>query len=178
MVVVRYEGPKGGPGMQEMLAVTGAIMGAGLGDSTMLLTDGRFSGASRGPCIGHVAPGGCCWRTHRPASRRRHRVLQCGDPRPQCATLRRRTCAAQRRVDAAAAKLRPGRSRQVCEAGVVGFAGRGNDLEMKLEIRTKGQDKRCLISPLPVLSIYLRNALTVNAVKFSPRNEWGTSHWQ
>ena len=56
MVVVRYEGPKGGPGMQEMLAVTGAIMGAGLGDSTMLLTDGRFSGASRGPCIGHVAP--------------------------------------------------------------------------------------------------------------------------
>ena len=56
VVVVRYEGPKGGPGMQEMLAVTGAIMGAGLGDSTMLLTDGRFSGASRGPCIGHVAP--------------------------------------------------------------------------------------------------------------------------
>ena len=56
MVVVRYEGPKGGPGMQEMLAVTGAIIGAGLGDSTMLLTDGRFSGASRGPCIGHVAP--------------------------------------------------------------------------------------------------------------------------
>ena len=42
--------------MQEMLAVTGAIMGAGLGDSTMLITDGRFSGASRGPCIGHVAP--------------------------------------------------------------------------------------------------------------------------
>ena len=56
VVVVRYEGPKGGPGMQEMLAVTGAIMGAGLGDSTMLITDGRFSGASRGPCIGHVAP--------------------------------------------------------------------------------------------------------------------------
>ena len=56
VVVVRYEGPKGGPGMQEMLAVTGAIMGAGLGESTMLITDGRFSGASRGPCIGHVAP--------------------------------------------------------------------------------------------------------------------------
>ncbi len=56
VVVVRYEGPKGGPGMQEMLAVTGAIMGAGLGDSTMLITDGRFSGASRGPCIGHVSP--------------------------------------------------------------------------------------------------------------------------
>ena len=56
VVIIRYEGPKGGPGMQEMLAVTGAIMGAGLGDSTMLITDGRFSGATRGPSIGHVAP--------------------------------------------------------------------------------------------------------------------------
>jgi dihydroxy-acid dehydratase len=56
VVVIRYEGPKGGPGMQEMLAVTGAIMGAGLGETTMLMTDGRFSGATRGPSIGHVAP--------------------------------------------------------------------------------------------------------------------------
>ena len=56
VVIIRYEGPKGGPGMQEMLAVTGAIMGAGLGDSTMLITDGRFSGATRGPSVGHVAP--------------------------------------------------------------------------------------------------------------------------
>ena len=56
VVIIRYEGPKGGQGMQEMLAVTGAIMGAGLGDSTMLITDGRFSGATRGPSIGHVAP--------------------------------------------------------------------------------------------------------------------------
>ena len=56
VVIIRYEGPKGGPGMQEMLAVTGAIMGAGLGNTTMLITDGRFSGATRGPSIGHVAP--------------------------------------------------------------------------------------------------------------------------
>ena len=56
VVVLRYEGPKGGPGMQEMLAVTGGIMGRGLGDSVMLLTDGRFSGATHGPMIGHVAP--------------------------------------------------------------------------------------------------------------------------
>ena len=56
VVVLRYEGPKGGPGMQEMLAVTGAIMGQGLGATTMLITDGRFSGASHGPMIGHVAP--------------------------------------------------------------------------------------------------------------------------
>ena len=56
VVVVRYEGPKGGPGMQEMLAVTSAIMGQGLGDSVMLMTDGRFSGATHGAMIGHVAP--------------------------------------------------------------------------------------------------------------------------
>jgi len=56
VLVIRYEGPRGGPGMQEMLAVTGAIMGQGLGNSVMLLTDGRFSGATHGPMIGHVAP--------------------------------------------------------------------------------------------------------------------------
>ncbi len=56
VVVIRYEGPRGGPGMQEMLSVTAAIMGRGLGDSIALVTDGRFSGATRGPMIGHVAP--------------------------------------------------------------------------------------------------------------------------
>ena len=55
-VVIRYEGPAGGPGMREMLAVTAAIKGAGLGNDVLLLTDGRFSGATAGPCIGHVAP--------------------------------------------------------------------------------------------------------------------------
>jgi dihydroxy-acid dehydratase len=56
VVVIRYEGPAGGPGMREMLAVTGAISGAGLGESVLLLTDGRFSGATRGLSIGHIAP--------------------------------------------------------------------------------------------------------------------------
>jgi dihydroxy-acid dehydratase len=56
VVVIRYEGPAGGPGMREMLAVTAAIVGAGLGDSVALLTDGRFSGATRGFTVGHVAP--------------------------------------------------------------------------------------------------------------------------
>ncbi|MBI5136798.1 MAG: dihydroxy-acid dehydratase [Nitrospirae bacterium] len=56
VVVIRYEGPKGGPGMQEMLAPTSAIMGMGLGESVALITDGRFSGATRGGCIGHVSP--------------------------------------------------------------------------------------------------------------------------
>ncbi len=56
VLIIRYEGPKGGPGMQEMLAVTGAVMGRGLGDTTTMVTDGRFSGATHGPMIGHVAP--------------------------------------------------------------------------------------------------------------------------
>ncbi|MBV8086108.1 MAG: dihydroxy-acid dehydratase, partial [Chloroflexi bacterium] len=56
VVVIRYEGPRGGPGMREMLAVTGAITGQGLGEEVALMTDGRFSGGTRGFCIGHVAP--------------------------------------------------------------------------------------------------------------------------
>jgi dihydroxy-acid dehydratase len=55
-VVIRYEGPKGGPGMREMLSPTSAISGMGLGESVVLLTDGRFSGGTRGPCIGHISP--------------------------------------------------------------------------------------------------------------------------
>src|SRR5690242_1128356 len=56
VVVIRYEGPRGGPGMREMLGVTAALVGAGLGDSVALLTDGRFSGATHGLMAGHVAP--------------------------------------------------------------------------------------------------------------------------
>jgi len=56
VVVIRYEGPKGGPGMREMLSVTGAIKGAGLGKAVLLLTDGRFSGGSTGLCVGHISP--------------------------------------------------------------------------------------------------------------------------
>jgi dihydroxy-acid dehydratase len=54
--VIRYEGPKGGPGMREMLATTAALYGQGMGDKVALITDGRFSGATRGFCIGHVGP--------------------------------------------------------------------------------------------------------------------------
>jgi dihydroxy-acid dehydratase len=56
VVVIRYEGPKGGPGMREMLAITGAIKGAGLGKDVLLMTDGRFSGGTTGLCVGHIAP--------------------------------------------------------------------------------------------------------------------------
>jgi dihydroxy-acid dehydratase len=56
VIVIRYEGPKGGPGMREMLAITGALKGAGRGSDCALITDGRFSGGTWGFCIGHVAP--------------------------------------------------------------------------------------------------------------------------
>ena len=56
VVVIRYEGPQGGPGMREMLAPTATLMGLGLGDSVALVTDGRFSGGTRGPCVGHISP--------------------------------------------------------------------------------------------------------------------------
>jgi len=56
VIVIRYEGPKGGPGMREMLGVTGALTGQGHSEDVVLITDGRFSGASRGFCIGHVVP--------------------------------------------------------------------------------------------------------------------------
>ena len=56
VVIVRYEGPRGGPGMQEMLAITGALQGRGLGNDVAFITDGRFSGATHGICIGHAAP--------------------------------------------------------------------------------------------------------------------------
>jgi dihydroxy-acid dehydratase len=55
-IVIRYEGPKGGPGMREMLSVTAALVGQGLGDKVLLMTDGRFSGASHGSMIGHIGP--------------------------------------------------------------------------------------------------------------------------
>jgi dihydroxy-acid dehydratase len=74
VLVIRYEGPKGGPGMREMLSTTAALYGQGMGDKVALITDGRFSGATRGFCIGHVGPeaaeGGpigllARWRHHR-----------------------------------------------------------------------------------------------------------------
>ena len=72
VVVIRYEGPKGGPGMREMLNPTSAIAGMGLGSSVALITDGRFSGASRGASIGHVSPEAAVGGTDRFDRRRRH----------------------------------------------------------------------------------------------------------
>ena len=72
VVVITYEGPKGGPGMQEMLSPTSALMGMGLGDKVALITDGRFSGGTRGACIGHVSPEAASPGTH------------CGSPQWRC----------------------------------------------------------------------------------------------
>ena len=70
VVVIRYEGPKGGPGMREMLNPTSAICGMGLGESVALITDGRFSGATRGASIGHVSPEAAAGGTDRPGGGR------------------------------------------------------------------------------------------------------------
>ena len=72
VLVIRYEGPKGGPGMREMLATTAALYGQGMGDKVALITDGRFSGATRGFCIGHVGPEAAVGGPIAPAARRRH----------------------------------------------------------------------------------------------------------
>ena len=70
MVVIRYEGPKGGPGMQEMLAPTSALIGQGLGESVGLITDGRFSGGTWGMVVGHVAPEAYVGGTDRAGARK------------------------------------------------------------------------------------------------------------
>ena len=87
VVVIRYEGPRGGPGMREMLGVTAAIVGEGLGETVALLTDGRFSGATRGFMVGHVAPEAAMRRADRRGARRRrdqhrHRQSQARPARP------------------------------------------------------------------------------------------------
>ena len=127
VVVIRYEGPSGGPGMREMLGVTGAIVGAGLGESVALITDGRFSGATRGFCVGHVAPeasrGGpmaivrdgdtIVIDVDHAEARRRHL-------RPE------RWRSGWRTWTAAAAALHDRRVREIREARVVGVAGSGD----------------------------------------------------
>ncbi len=120
VVVIRYEGPKGGPGMREMLAITGAIKGAGLGKDVLLLTDGRFSGGTTGLCVGHVAPeavdGGpiAFVRRRRPDPARRGQL----DPGRVGRPVRDRC--ARNRFHAAGAALHHRRAGQVPQAGRLG----------------------------------------------------------
>ena len=115
VVVIRYEGPKGGPGMREMLAITGAIKGAGLGKDVLLLTDGRFSGGTTGLCVGHVAPeavdGGPIAFVRdgdrHPARRRRRACSTCSS------TTTSSSAAAPRAVTPPRAQVHPRRAREV-----------------------------------------------------------------
>jgi dihydroxy-acid dehydratase len=120
--VIRYEGPKGGPGMREMLMVTGAIKGAGLGKDVLLLTDGRFSGGTTGLCIGHVAPEAPTAADRAGPGRRPDpaRPRQ-GHARP--ARRRRGARAPPGRLEAARAALHDRRARQVRQARRLGRQG-------------------------------------------------------
>ena len=128
VVVIRNEGPKGGPGMREMLGVTASLVGAGLGESVALLTDGRFSGATRGLMAGHVAPEAAVGG---PIAAVRdgdtisfdipNRQLEPGD-------LRRGDGAAHGRLGSAAHALSAWRLRQVRASGLGRRAGRGDQL--------------------------------------------------
>ena len=125
VVVIRYEGPRGGPGMREMLAVTGAIKGAGLGKDVLLLTDGRFSGGTTGLCVGHVAPeaadGGPIALVRDGDRIRLDVATRTLDLLVDDAELERR----RGRVVGAAAEISDRRARQVRQAGRLRRPGRG-----------------------------------------------------
>ncbi len=120
VIVIRYEGPKGGPGMREMLSPTSAISGMGLGESVVLLTDGRFSGGTRGPCIGHISPeaaegGPIAVSAERGQDHSRHpepfafdQIVQGGNEEAAC------------EMEAPGAEDKIGLARTVCEGGHVG----------------------------------------------------------
>ena len=123
VVVIRYEGPSGGPGMREMLGVTAAIVGAGLGETVALMTDGRFSGATRGFTVGHIAPeasrGG-------PIAALRDGdtvVLDVEQPAARRRAERRRDRRAPGVVEGAGAALQDRRAREVRAPGLVGVPG-------------------------------------------------------
>ena len=126
VVVIRYEGPKGGPGMREMLGVTSAMVGAGLGETVALITDGRFSGATRGLMIGHVAPeaqlGGAI-----AAIRDGDQIEIDVNKRGLNVELSEDEIAERHEgLDAAAAAIHERGVREVCRDGHLGFRGRGD----------------------------------------------------
>ena len=126
IVVIRYEGPKGGPGMREMLAPTSAIIGAGLGDTVGLITDGRFSGGTYGMVVGHVVPEAATGRNHRAGKGRR--LHHHGRRRPTARATRRRLRAANPpvRMGAANTALHQRRAGQVRQARVPRQPRRGH----------------------------------------------------
>ena len=127
VVVIRYEGPVGGPGMREMLHVTGAIVGEGLSEEVALITDGRFSGATHGFMVGHICPEAA----HRGPARRRPRGRHDRDrrraARPRRRALRRRDLGASARAAAVRPEGRRGRAREVRRARAARVRGGGDD---------------------------------------------------
>ena len=124
VVVIRYEGPAGGPGMREMLHVTGAIVGEGLGDEVALVTDGRFSGATHGFMVGHVSPEAVRGGPLAALQEGDTVVIDVEAPRAARRALRRRARRAARRLVAAPAPLLGRRLREVRRARLVGVRGR------------------------------------------------------
>ena len=104
MLVIRYEGPKGGPGMREMLSTTAALYGQGMGDKVALITDGRFSGATRGFCVGHVGPEAAVGGPIALAARRRHHRDRCRQGHARREADEERARQARERMEAARAK--------------------------------------------------------------------------
>ncbi len=126
VLVIRNEGPVGGPGMREMLGVTALIYGQGMGEKVALITDGRFSGATRGMCIGYVSPEVVCRRPAGAGARRRPHPDRCRRAPHGPADRRQRIRGAARRVEAAAAAPPRRRAGEICAAGRPG-AGRRRD---------------------------------------------------
>ena len=124
VVVIRNEGPAGGPGMREMLAVTAALVGEGLGEEVALLTDGRFSGATRGFMAGHVAPEAFKGGPIAARPGRRHRHDRRGEPADGRRAVRRGDRAADRGVPVAAGGVRARRAGEVRAAGLERLRGR------------------------------------------------------
>ena len=128
VVVIRNEGPAGGPGMREMLAVTAAIMGEGLGDSVALLTDGRFSGATRGFMVGHVAPEAVHGGPIAAVQRRRHDHHRRQEPAARRRPARRRDRPSRGGLRVAGPGQGQRRAGQVREAGLERLRGRRHAL--------------------------------------------------
>ena len=126
VLVIRYEGPRGGPGMREMLSTTAALYGQGMGGKVALITDGRFSGATRGFCIGHVGPEAALGG---PIALLRDGdiiTIDAGVRHHRCELRHSRTRAPQARMEAAGERVRLRLSVEIRPAGRAGRAWRGD----------------------------------------------------
>ncbi len=148
VVVIRYEGPVGGPGMREMLHVTAAIVGEGLGEEVALVTDGRFSGATHGFMVGPCRPRGGERGSARGDSRRRHRHPRCRCPPSGRGIVRRRAGGPSGRVAAACRAVQHRGARQVRRPRGVRIGGCGHPPRVSpAGLRTSGYEDRRSFAP-------------------------------